>query len=198
MKNFADKKLLVFGDSIIYGSGNNGIGVGEYLKDKFSFSLSKYCIGGARVGFCEGKNWVVEQVQNAIENNETADLIVFNGFTNDCCIGEDSGLCDVRLGEFIQGKQSVDIFAVTKQMDFSQCFESICAAFIKYFPNAKVVFVRPHKMGRRDDKVQKEYGERAKVICEKYGFSIADIYEDSGLDTFDEVQRDKYTADTYG
>ncbi|MDE7264783.1 MAG: hypothetical protein K2N52_00720, partial [Clostridia bacterium] len=31
-----------------------------------------------------------------------------------------------------------------------------------------------------------------------YGFSIADIYEDSGLDTFDEVQRDKYKADTYG
>lgn len=198
MKNFSGKKLLVFGDSIMNGSGNGDIGVGEYLSMKFGFKLAKYCVGGARVGFCEGKNWCVEQVRKAVLNNETADLIVFNGFTNDCCISEGGYVCDVPLGEFISDKDTIDIFAATKQMNFSECFDSIAAAFKKYFAHAAVVFVRCHRMGRRGEEVQIAYGERAKKICEKYGIAVADIYEDSGLDTFDGVQRDKYTADTYG
>lgn len=198
MKNFTGKKLLVFGDSIMNGSGNGDIGVGEYLKAKFGFNLAKYCVGGARVGFCEGKNWVVEQVRKAVLNKETADLIVFDGFTNDCCINEKSNRCDVPLGEFIIEKNSIDIFSVTKQMNFSQCFDSVAAAFKKYFAQAAVIFVRPHRMGRRGEEVQIAYGERAKQICENYAISVADIYQDSGLDTFDGVQRDKYTADTYG
>ena len=196
MKNFAGKNLLVFGDSIMNGSGNSDIGVGEYLKNKYGFNLAKYCVGGARVGFCKDKNWVVEQVRKAILNKEAADLIVFNGFTNDCCISDGSELCDVPLGEIV--KEGVDIFAITEQMNFSECFDSIASAFKKYFAGAGVVFVRPHKMGRRGADVQIAYGERAKEICKKYGISVADIYEDSGLDTFDAVQRDKYTADTYG
>ncbi len=58
--------------------------------------------------------------------------------------------------------------------------------------------MRPHKMGRRGAGVQKIYGERATEICKMYGIAVADIYNDSGLDTFDCVQRDRYTADTYG
>ncbi|MDE7453641.1 MAG: SGNH/GDSL hydrolase family protein [Clostridia bacterium] len=198
MKSFVGKKLLVFGDSIMNGSGNGDFGIGEYLKDKFGFELAKYCVGGARVGFCEGKNWLVEQVRKALTNNETADLIVFNGFTNDCCISDGSDCCDVPLGEFVQTKDGIDIFAATEQMNFSECFDSIASAFKKYFLKAGVIFVRPHRMGRRGEAVQIAYGERAKNICEKYGISVADIYEYSGLDTFDSVQRDKYTADTYG
>ncbi len=29
MKDLSGKKVLVFGDSIMYGSGNGGVGVGE-------------------------------------------------------------------------------------------------------------------------------------------------------------------------
>ncbi len=198
MKSFIGKKLLVFGDSIMYGSGNGGFGVGEYLKEKLGFHIAKYCIGGARVGFCNGKSWLVEQVRQAVLNKETADVIVFDGFTNDCCISEESGLCDVPLGDAVKEKDCVDIFAVTERMNFSQCFGSIASAFKKYFPVAGIVFVRPHKMGRRGDGVQKIYGERATEICKMYGIAVADIYNDSGLDTFDCVQRDRYTADTYG
>ena len=32
MKDLSGKKVLVFGDSIMYGSGNGGFGVGEYLE----------------------------------------------------------------------------------------------------------------------------------------------------------------------
>ena len=198
MCTFKSKKLLVFGDSIINGSGNNGIGVGEYLAEHLGFEMKKYCIGGARVGFYPNKNWMVEQIREAVNNRESADYIVFNGFTNDCNMSNGK-TCDVPLGDISEGFENFDIFAVQKEgSTFSNCFENIIHALKKYFPQAKLLFVRPHNMGRRDDYFQRLYGERAVEICEKWGVPVADIYKDSDLNTFLPDHRDKYTADTYG
>ncbi len=188
-------KLAVFGDSIMYGSGNGGYGVGEYLEEKYGFELYKYCIGGARVGFQQGKSWVVEQVRKAVNDGISPDIIIFDGFTNDCNM-VDGKTCDVALGEICEAR---DIFSIEpSDADFTLCFTSVAAALKKYFPEAKIIFVRPHKMGRRDAKEQVVYGERAVSICEKYSISVVDIYKDSGLDTFLPEHRDKYTNDSYG
>ena len=198
MYTFKGKKLLVFGDSIINGSGNGGIGVGEYLEEHLGFEMKKYCVGGARVGFFPNKNWMVEQIRDAVNTGETADYIVFNGFTNDCNMGNGK-TCDVPLGELTEGFDNFDIFSVQKEgSTFSNCFENIMHAFKKYFTDAKLLFVRPHNMGRRDDYFQQLYGERAVEICKKWGVAVADIYKDSDLNTFLPEHRDKYTADTYG
>lgn len=197
MKNYVDKKLLILGDSLMFGSGNNGFGVGEYLAAHLGFTLSKYCVGGARTGWQEGKSWIVEQTRTAIENGEKPDLIVFDGFTNDCNM-HDGKTCDIPF-EGENNSAVTDIFDVKKEnTNFTDCFKSVAAALKKYFPNAKILFIRPHKMGRRGVEVQIKYGERAVEICKKYKISVADIYSDSGLDTFDETQRDKYTNDSYG
>ncbi len=189
------KTIAVFGDSIMNGSGNADFGVGEYLVKDYGVRLLKYCVGGARVGFCEGKNWLVEQVIQAAQEKISPDVIIFDGFTNDC-FRTDGVNFDVPLGEIKEGV--TDIMEISKSADFSECFESIVCAFKKYFPAAKVVFARPHKMGRREDEAQRVYGERAVEICKKYGVAVADIYEDSGMNTFLPDHRDKYTADTYG
>lgn len=190
-----NKTLVLFGDSIMYGSGNGGYGVGEYLVKDLGVRLKKYCVGGARVGFNEGKNWLVDQIKIAIEEGVTPDCIVFDGFTNDC-FRTDGVNFDVPLGDI---KPDVpDIFKISETDDFSTCFESAVLAFEKYFPSAKVVFVRPHKMGRREAEAQKLYGDRAAEICEKHSIAVADVYNLSGMDTFLDEHRDKYTADTYG
>lgn len=190
-----NKTLALFGDSIMYGSGNNGFGVGEYLEKDLGVRLKKYCVGGARVGYNEGKNWLVEQVKSAIEEKISPDYIVFDGFTNDC-FRTDGVNFDVPLGEI---KSDVpDVFGIKTTDDFSTCFESIVCAFEKYFPSAKVFFVRPHKMGRREEEAQRVYGDRAAEICRKHKIAVADVYNKSGLDTFLADDRDKYTADTYG
>lgn len=197
MGKFKGCKLLVFGDSIMYGSGNNGEGVGEFLAKRQGFKVSKYCIGGARTGYYEGKNWIIEQLREAIESKESADYIIFDGFTNDC-YKTDGINCDVPLGEISDGFDGFDIFAVKKEgTTFSNCFENILAAFKKYFSAAKVLFVRPHKMGRREEEIQRVYGERAVELCKKWGVAVADIYEESSLDTFLPEHRDKYTFDSY-
>ncbi|MDE6356522.1 MAG: SGNH/GDSL hydrolase family protein [Clostridia bacterium] len=198
MSHLNGKTLLVFGDSIMYGSGNDGFGVGEYLEKEYGFVLKKYCVGGARTGYCNGKSWIIEQVRLAIENGEKPDYIIFDGFTNDCC-QEERGECDVPLGEVEEGFENFDIFSVEKEnTNFSNCFQNILAAFKKYFPAAKAVFVRPHKMGRRGEEVQRIYGERAVILCKKWGVAVADVYSNSGLNTFNPDERDKYTFDSYG
>lgn len=197
MIDFKGKTLLLFGDSIMHGAGNGGYGVGEYLEKELGVVLKKYCVGGARVGYCEGKNWLVEQVKAAIKDGVRADLIIFNGFTNDCW--KDDGVnCDVPLGEPLADSEYTDIFSVEKSATFTQCFESIVNAFEKYFGGAPVIFVRPHKMGRRGAEEQKIYGERALEICRQHGIAVADIYEDGAIDTFLPSDRDKYTFDSYG
>lgn len=198
MPGFANKSLLVFGDSIINGSGNDNFGIGEYLAQSYGFKLYKYCVGGARTGYNEGKSWIVEQVKKAVLDGLNPDYIVFNGFTNDCNM-TDGINCDVPLGEISSGFDGLDIFAVKKEgSSFSNCFENILHALKTYFPCAKCLFVRPHKMGRRDGRAQVLYGCRAVELCKKWKIEVADIYEESDLDTFNPSDRDKYTADTYG
>ena len=194
-----NKNLLLLGDSIMFGSGNNGVGVGEYLEKDYGINLFKYCVGGARVGYREGKDWVVEQVRRSVNDGVEADLIVFDGFTNDCHTTLTGYDCDVPLGEISNGFEGFDIFKVSKEnTNFSNCFENVVAALKKYYPSAKILFVRPHRMGRRGEQVQIEYGERAVQICRKWGIAVCDLYKESGLDTFLPEHRDLYTNDSYG
>ncbi|MDE6613602.1 MAG: hypothetical protein K2K28_03505, partial [Clostridia bacterium] len=113
MKEFENKTLLVLGDSIMYGSGNGGVGVGEFLVNRFGFTLKKYCVGGARVGYDEGKSWIVEQLRQAVNNREKPDLIVFNGFTNDGNM-TDGKTCDGPFG-CLSESAPTDIFNVEKE-----------------------------------------------------------------------------------
>lgn len=199
MFDLTNKKVLVLGDSIMNGSGNHSFGVGEYLQKDYSITLYKYCVGGARVGFFAGKNWVVEQVRKAVTAGVKPDLIIFNGFTNDCHQQEAGGPCDVPLGEIKEGFDPVEIFEVQKDnTNFSDCFQSVAAALKKYFPDSKYLFVRPHRMGKRGEKEQVLYGERAIELCKKWGIAVCDLYKDCEMDTFKPEDRDKYTNDSYG
>ena len=195
MKNLKDKTLLLLGDSIMNGSGNNSYGVGEYLVKDSGIQLVKLCRGGARVGYQKDKNWVVTQVRTAIDNKVNPDLIIFNGFTNDCQMTDEKN-CDVALGEY--SKNIKDVYDLGEGDAFTPCFQSCVEAMKKHFPKAKIIFVRPHKMGRRHAVHQVTYGERAVEICEANGVTVVDLYKDSGIDTFKEDDRDKYTADSYG
>lgn len=196
--DFKGKKLLIFGDSIMNGSGNNDYGVGEYLKAQFGFELSKYTVGGARVGYVAGKSWEIEQVRRILSDGVQPDYIIFDGLTNDCCAEEKNGEPDVPLGDFPAGYNPKGIEQVDESDDFSTCFDVILHTLMVKFPSAKILFVRPHNMGRRDDKLQKLYGERALEICRKWGVAYVDLYSESGLNTFIPEHRDAFTADSYG
>lgn len=199
MAGLSGKSVLVFGDSIMFGSGNGGLGVGEYLEKDLGMVCKKYAIGGARVGFREGKSWLPDQIMKALDEGAEADYIIFDGFTNDCNISEGATEPDIPLGEIPVGYDCPDVFALRREgSEFSACFQSLVYTLLSRFPKAKILFVRPHNMGRRDDKLQKLYGERAIEICEKWGVPYVDLYKNSGLNTFLPVHRDMFTCDSYG
>lgn len=199
MVDLSNKSVMILGDSIMNGSGNHDFGVGEYLVQDFGMTLFKYCVGGARVGYKEGKNWVIEQVRLAIHSGNKPDYILFNGFTNDCYRADSTCQPDVPLGEISQGYDPENIFEIgTQNTTFSGCFESIVYALMTHFPQAKILFIRPHNMGRREDALQRLYGERALSICQKWGIPYVDLYRESGMNTFLPEHRDLFTADTYG
>ncbi|MDE7300882.1 MAG: SGNH/GDSL hydrolase family protein [Clostridia bacterium] len=195
--DFSDKLLCVFGDSIANGSGNHDFGVGEYLAKDLGFKLKKYAVGGARVGYREGKYWVIDQLKQAIEDGVSPDYIVFDGFTNDCNISEGATKPDVPLGEIGEGYTGYTLDTVTKSDTFSRCFEVMLYTFLSRYPKAKILFFRPHNMGRRDDKLQKLYGERAINLCKKWGVAYVDLYSESGMNTFLPEHRDLFTFDSY-
>lgn len=196
--NYEDKTLVIFGDSIMNGNGNNEYGVGEYLSAQLGFKLKKYTVGGARVGYVCGKSWIVEQVKQIIDDGVQPDYIVFDGFTNDCNIKEGATTPDVPLGDFSVGYTPKALNDISRTDDFSTCFDAIVFALLNNFPQAKILFVRPHNMGRRDDRLQKLYGERALAICSKWGVPYVDLYSESGLNTFIPSHRDMFTNDSYG
>lgn len=193
-----NKLVLVLGDSIMFGSGNGGVGVGEYLAGDMGFKVAKYAVGGARVGFRKGKSWLIEQIRQVLKDKITPDLIVFDGFTNDCNISEGAVLPDVPLGDFPQGYTGKDISEITETDDFSTCFDCSIKTLLTAFPKAKLLFIRPHNMGRRDDVLQKQYGERALALCSKWGVPFVDLYSRSGMNTFIPEHRDLFTFDSYG
>ncbi len=195
---YTGKKLLVLGDSIAFGSGNGGFGVGEYLARDLGFDVVKYAVGGARVGFKQGKNWLVGQVRSVLADGVCPDYIIFDGFTNDCNISEGATLPDVPLGEISEGYEDFDISKITEKDTFSRCFEEIVYTLMTAFPKAKILFFRPHNLGRRDDKLQKLYGERALEICRKWGVPYVDLYSECGMNTFLPLHRDMFTCDSYG
>lgn len=204
MTDLKGKKVLVFGDSIMYGSGNGGFGVGEYLERDLGMVCKKYAVGGARVGFIAGKSWVPEQIMKALDEGAEADYIIFDGFTNDCNISEGATGPDVPLGAVTSGSahhpfECPAVYKLKREgSTFAECFQSVIYTLLLRFPKAKILFIRPHNMGRRDHDLQKQYGEYALYICEKWGVPYVDLYKNSGLNTFIPRHRDMFTCDSYG
>lgn len=165
MTDLKGKKVLVFGDSIMYGSGNGGFGVGEYLERDLGMVCKKYAVGGARVGFRAGKSWVPEQIMKALDEGAEADYIIFDGFTNDCNISEGAAGPDVPLGAVTSDSsrrpyECPTVYELKREgSTFAECFQSVIYTLLLRFPKAKILFIRPHNMGRRDDDLQRQYGE---------------------------------------
>ena len=197
MNNLENKMVLILGDSIMYGAGNNGKGVGEFLEEICHMKFIKRAINAATIAFWNPeKSWIVDQVREVLRENINPDYIVMDGFTNDCCVLD--GTMDTPrtlLGN--ENPKLIDINDINESNNFSECFISIIQTLRDNYPKAKIVFVRPHNMGRRLDHLQRLYGERAVLLAKKYNLEICDIYNESTLNTFDPIQRKKYTFDRF-
>lgn len=60
------------------------------------------------------------------------------------------------------------------------------------WPNAKILLVTIHKSAARDWDIQCKLREEAMKMCEEWDIAVADVFNDTALDTRDAAQMSKY------
>ena len=174
----------------MYGKGTDGYTVANQIADKHNMTSYDFSQSGATVTCYDRENThkrynIYEQIREAIATVEYTDYIVFNGSTNDLNV-----IYNNKLG------------TITEDFDTPRDLNTFCGALeeIIYlmktsYPNASIVYVRVHNMKRRDYERQLNYGEVAVKICKKWGIGVADVFNESGMNTFLE-KYDQYTLVT--
>lgn len=189
------KVLLSFGDSIMAGDGNNGKGIADYIAEKYGMELHDYSNGGATMGVT-GDNDIYTQITTAINEVENADVIIFNGGTNDIVnTGGDTSIDTdptVPIGSLVDSIYSVENLANTST--FSGAMELGASKLLEKYPNAIIIYIRVHQMGSRNQNLQVLYGERAIEICKRWGIEFVNIY-DSFQSRFPAKMRTEFLSD---
>lgn len=183
------KKVLTFGDSIIDGHLYKKAGFMEFVAQQEGMTVKKYANNGACIlpgspideaGL--GGMILTDQVEKAAAAGETADYIVFDGGTNDAYAPVME-----KLGEVSRKSMETDTFA--------GAFRKTIDAIQKNWPKAVVVYVAVHRLGYRERNIQKALHEIALNICAEMGVTVANLYDECGLDTADEAMCRKYSFD---
>ena len=167
------KTVLVFGDSIMHGAGNNDNGIADLLSDKYGTISADYSVSGATMGVrtddpqytVDEVHHIAKQVRNAIAASVSPDLIIFDGGTND--IG----------GEIPIGTMSEVYTQPSAENYFANGFETVAYLLMKNFVGVPIIYMRAHNMSSRSYAGQVSYGELGNQIAEKWGIRIVDMYK---------------------
>lgn len=184
LKELKDKTVMSFGDSIMHGDGNNYTGIAELLEDKYLMTAVDYSMGGSTFGKVCDREQICAQISNAIENNETADIILVNGGTND--------MRKVSPGAISDGYEYQNL----EINDFCPGMEYAMGLFKDNYPDTPVLYVRAHDMVYGIERNELHFGKLALDICEKWDIEVADIFSDTDFDCHDDYLKSAYTAHT--
>jgi len=194
--------MVAFGDSIMYGAGNDGTGIADLLNESNKYRLYDYSLGGSTVSYTEKKDadnfikhiyhkYVVHkdysklinityQVDSAIEKVSCADIILIDGGINDV-------FKNAEIGELSMDKSTFD------KSTFSGGLEYCLSELKSHYTNAVIIYINTHMDGATNSNSQILFSNKAKEICSLYGVKYIDITKESGFDT-SKNEYIKYTA----
>ncbi len=184
-----DKTVYAFGDSIVAGHQYQKGSFADFTAAQEGMKLRKFAVNGATVmdaGYEGGQ--ILSQLEKSPA--EIPDYILFDGGTNDA--------------EYLFNNKEISYGEVTDSKDpqtfdlktFAGAFENLVYQMQQKWQGADLIYVAVHKMGSRDKEVQEKLRELELKICAKYGVAVADIYEDTELDTNDVNKKNDYTFDS--
>lgn len=176
------KKILSFGDSIMYGAGNRGDGISDMLAAKYGMTCTDYSVSGSTLGVDGDRPHIADQLRQAFSDGETADIILLNGGTNDVRYTE--------LGNITDGFNKMK----DEETTMSGGLEKTLWILSERWPQTSVIYIRAHNMQLGDDTREQEYGDRAMEITEKWCTVTIDLYYHSDMNTEDPLVCDRYTA----
>ena len=176
------KQALAFGDSIMYGYGNNGYGSCRMICEKYGMQFINYSYCGATMGACNnGRVHIPDRIKTAHDAGYKADIIFLNGGTNDLSL--------IRKG------QTPDSFdpAAPEKSTFSVGLESAFKMIRSYWGDTPVLYTRNHNMVVSSEELEQQLGEYGLMIAKRYNAHTVDIYTDTVLNTEIPEMRDRYT-----
>lgn len=175
------KKILAFGDSIMHGAGNNEEGIAALTATKYGMEFRDYSVPGASFGDRAERSRICNQIRVAYTQNETADLILLNGGTND--------MGRTPFGEMTDG---YDMTNATEKT-FTDGFQKSLWMLKKNWKNVPIVYTRVHNMDLVDDNTERRYGERALDIADKWNVKSVNLYNGTKMNTEIKAMCDRYT-----
>ncbi len=178
------KTVLTFGDSIMYGEGNDGKGIADLLAEKYMMKPIDYSVSGATFGYSETNNRISNQIFLALRDGVSADVVLIDGGTND--------MRKVPLGKISEDYE----YGMYGRSEFCSGMEYALGLLCDNYPQAGVVYIRPHNMEFSLERNELHYAKTALDICEKWEIPVVDIFSDTELNTHDEDMKNKYTKHT--
>lgn len=168
--NFLYNKVgLSLGDSIMHGSGNNGVGILDLMHDIYNCIVHDYSVGGACIEEIQDKSFINAQFSEALNDNVNPDFILLNGLSNDIVYG--------TLGNM---SSSFD-YTNMPFTNFTEALEHTIGRIKSYFPGVPMVYIIPHSSNARDYEDELDFGNRAREVCKKWSIPVADIYKDGNM-----------------
>jgi hypothetical protein len=179
------KTMYAFGDSIVYGH-KYPRGFVNFTAERELMTLTKYARNGATIGPAHASGGqIITQVQGAV--SRSPDYVVFDGGTNDAEVIHDDHL--YNIGVMAGGFDP----ATFDRSTYAGSLETTISTMRTKWPAARVVYVAVHKLGSRDWNTQLALRAVTLQICAKWGVTVADVFDNSTLDTRIDSQRVAYT-----
>lgn len=180
------KTMYAFGDSIVYGHAYARSFV-NLTAERELMPLTKYAVNGATIGPVGGSGQILTQVRGAA--SQAPDYVVFNGGTNDAQLIYENRY---RIGSMAAGFDP----ATFDNSTYAGSLETTIHTMRTKWRTARIVYVAVHKLGSRDWDTQLAIRSVTLQICAKWRVTVADVFNDTTLDTRIDSQRVAYTFDS--
>lgn len=188
------KKIGYHGDSLVESRKDNGGAFAAMISELTGSEYENRAMSGASVSAtADGRRNVVSDIENL---SDDLDLIFIGGGVNDFWI-------NVPLGAFPSEENpgmssSADLTYAVDETTYTGALESVFRKAIKKWPGKPIVYMIPHKIDgaywwqRADGLSFRDFTERARAVCMKYGVTCFDAERTMILSGGNSDHRDRY------
>lgn len=169
------KSLYCVGDSVCEGAGSNKYSYADIIAEKNNMILTKDGIGGTTYSVIDGKNNSICERIASVEGN--FDYVLIEGIFNDI-------FASINIGQL-----TADYNSTVDNKTVTGALEEICRNIKKKFPEAKILFIIPHKLSFSNGVLyanQNKYFDAVRAVSEKYQIKHIDLDKISGLACYNE------------
>lgn len=179
----AGKRAIFLGDSLCAGttvdkgSGKYGYGWAGLIGERNEMVWENFGRNGAVITHIEGQDRIVsDQLERAMKKYDSVDYILFEGGCNDA----DQLHKEAKaLGMIADGYDSFDCST------FTGALEQLILDMLTTYPDAKIGYLIPPKMGSSPydapENLRRQYYDRAVAVCEKWGISVLDLWNENPM-----------------